>query len=96
MKKIIGIFISLLMFVLFSFNVYVAVYSNVDNDGILTASDASNILTKVLNNSYSMPIEKDVENYIDIADVSCDGKITAVDCSMVLQKVLDGGYQATL
>ena len=43
-----------------------------------------------------MPIEKDVENYIDIADVSCDGKITAVDCSMVLQKVLDGGYQATL
>lgn len=93
MKKLVGIlFCFFSLFVVFGLNTYAAMYGDVDNDGIITASDAASVLYKVLNNSYSMPIEKDSDNYMSIADVSGDGILASEDSAMILQKALDGSY----
>ena len=55
-----------------------------DNDGKLTASDASTVLQYTL-----APMDVD-ENFITRCDVDKDGKITATDASLIMQAVLSG------
>lgn len=55
-----------------------------DNDGKLTASDASMVLQYTL-----APMDVD-ENFMTRCDVDKDGKITATDASIIMQSVLSG------
>lgn len=94
MKKLISALICLLsMLVVFSSNACAAIYGDVDNSGELTANDAACLLNKVLNNSYILSIENEVENYMSIADVSNDRALSSDDSAMILQKVLNSSYQ---
>jgi len=55
-----------------------------DNDGKLTASDASMVLQYTL-----APMDVD-ENFMTRCDADKDGKITATDASLIMQSVLSG------
>ncbi len=59
-------------------------YGDIDNDGSITADDASLLLQKVLNSTK-------VEN-INIADVDCDGIVSSTDVANILQKSLDNTF----
>ncbi len=63
---------------------------DVDCDGVVTASDASALLQRVLNDSTKMPVEK-TRSYMYIADADGDDMLTAADAAAVMQKVLDPG-----
>lgn len=63
-----------------------------DYNGELNAADASCVLQKVLNNSYSMPIEESYSDYLKYVDVNCDGRLSADDSAIILQKVLKNDY----
>ncbi len=66
------------------------IFGGAEADKELTASDAADIMQKVLNyDSYKMPIEYKTDNYMKYIDVDMDGHITATDASLVLQKVLN-------
>ncbi len=67
-------------------------FGDSDSDGALTAKDASVVLNKVLDNSYTMPIENKTDNYLYYIDVDMDGVLTSADAACILQKVLDSYY----
>ena len=57
-----------------------------------TASDAAVVLQKVLNLSYTMPIEDQKKDFLGFVDVDRDGQLTASDSACILQKVLLSSY----
>ena len=65
------------------------IYGDADFDGKLTASDAAEILQKVLDSKHIMPIEYSIEDYAKILDVDNDLQLTASDSSFIMQKVLN-------
>ncbi len=67
---------------------FYTVFGDADADGVLTATDASVVLQKVLKENYAMPLESNIHNYMDIVDVDCDGCLTASDAALIMQKVL--------
>ena len=69
------------------------VFGDADADGIITATDSTVILQKVLAGNYEMPIEKKTAAWMMYADADNDGKLTAADASTVLQKVLVSSYK---
>lgn len=62
-------------------------------DGIITSSDAAYVLQKVLSNSFTLPCEEAVADYMTVADVNNDGMLTSRDSAAILQKTLDNSYQ---
>lgn len=56
-------------------------YGDINNDGSITADDASLLLQNVLNST-------DVDN----GDVDCDGIISSSDVANILQKALDSTF----
>lgn len=94
MKKIITL---LMMFSLLfngvSVNADEFVYGDADGDGVITITDAVQILSKVLSYDYVMPVENMTGNYMDVVDVDRDGLLTSADCAIVLQKILDSRYK---
>ncbi len=69
------------------------IYGDSDNDGHLTANDASLILKKVLDGSKTMPIEKATKEYMKYIDVDGNRILTARDAALVLQKALDSNFK---
>ncbi len=67
-------------------------YGDVNGDGSLSAADAASILQKVLNDSYTLPIEDKVLYYITYGDVNGDGSLSAADAAAALQKTLNSSY----
>ncbi len=63
-----------------------------DNDKMLTASDATNILQKVLDNDYELAIQGETENWMYYVNVDGDNILTAADAAYVLQKVLNNDF----
>lgn len=63
-------------------------YGDVDNDGVLTASDAAKVLQYVLNQS----IVNADEVFLKKAGVLDNGSISAGDSAAILQKVLNNSY----
>ncbi len=68
------------------------IYGDADYDGKLTSADAAYVLQKVLDSSFIMPVEKNVEDYMSIVDVNFDGVLASDDAAMILQKVLNPDY----
>lgn len=64
----------------------VYLYGDANGDNIVTASDASEIIQKVLDASYETKIPA------SILDVNLDNSITAEDASQVMQKTLNNSY----
>lgn len=56
-------------------------YGDINNDGIITADDASLLLQNVLNSTN-----------VDNGDVDCDGIISSMDVANILQKALDNTF----
>ncbi len=70
-----------------SFNIlYIVEKGDIDGDNFVTASDASTLLTNLLNNT----VNETISNYADIADADGDGGITSNDCATILTIVLNG------
>lgn len=69
------------------------VIGDADADGVLTASDSAMVLQKVLVSTFTLPIEKETDNYLYYIDTDADGVITASDSAMILQKVLVSTYK---
>jgi hypothetical protein len=69
------------------------IVGDVNADGIIGASDAAYVLQKVLSNSFTLPCEKAVADYMTVADVNNDGMLTSQDSAAILQKTLDNSYQ---
>ena len=64
-------------------------YGDADADKMLTASDATLVLQKVLDEKTVMPIETAVTDYMSIVNADGDEALTASDAAMIMQKVLD-------
>lgn len=75
---------------MFKLKKYFFVLILTDTDGTLTASDAATVLQKVLNNSYTMPIEEKTKYPMEYLDTDGDYYLSAADSAMILQKVLVG------
>ena len=56
-------------------------YGDINNDGSITADDASLLLQNVLNSTN-----------VDNGDVDCDGIISSSDVANILQKALDSTF----
>ena len=69
------------------------VIGDADADGVLTASDSAMVLQKVLVSTFTLPIEKENDNYLYYIDTDADGVITASDAAMIMQKVLVSTYK---
>ena len=68
-------------------------YGDSDGNGILTASDCSYIVQKVLNSGYLTPIEQNTGAELSTKfDVNKDGIISSADAAVVLQKSLNTSY----
>lgn len=67
-------------------------YGDVDNDKLLTATDAACVLKKVLNMDFKLPIEEITSDYMQFADVDNNGILTASDAAIILQKVLNKDF----
>ena len=65
------------------------IIGDADFDGKLTASDAAEILQKVLDEKHIMPIEYNIEDYAKLLDVDNDAQLTASDASLIMQKILN-------
>lgn len=62
------------------------IYGDVDKNGTITASDAAQLLSNVLNSDYPLSID------FEYADVDNSGILTAADASQILQKVLNSDF----
>ena len=69
------------------------IYGDATANSMLEASDAAEILQKVLTSEYVLPLEEKTESYIKYLDVDGDGNVLASDAAMVVQKVLNGEYK---
>ena len=70
-----------------------AIYGDADGNGVLTATDAAQVLQKVLNDSYETGIELKGIDYIKYLDVNADSIVSASDAAYVLQKVLSSSLK---
>jgi hypothetical protein len=68
-------------------------YGDADNNGLLTANDASVVLQKVLNDDFELPIQTATDNYMNYIDVDGNKILTANDAASILQKVLNLDYK---
>ncbi len=68
-------------------------YGDADCSHSITSADASMLLQKVLDNSYTLPIEAAASDYERVLDLDGDGALTAVDCAYLLQKILNISYR---
>lgn len=68
-------------------------YGDADGDGVLTASDVTEIMQKALVGTYELPLQKKTDKWLKYTDVDGDTKITAADAVEVMQKVLVGTYK---
>ncbi len=66
------------------------IMGDADNSGILSAADCSEIMQKVLNSAYKMPVEDITSDYLVVLDMDGNGTLTASDAADVLQSVLEG------
>lgn len=65
-----------------------------NNDGVVSASDAADVLQKALNPNFKTACENIFPNtYFDLLDVNGDGTITATDAAYVLQKALNSSFK---
>lgn len=70
------------------------VVGDANNDGKVTASDSADVLQKVLDSSYEMPLESISKDYYSLyLDLDSNGILTAADASEVLNIVLNGYTQ---
>ena len=60
-----------------------------DADGLLTASDATMVMQKVLDGRVTMPVEMAAADWMSVVDADADGTLTASDATLIMQKVLD-------
>ena len=60
-----------------------------DADGLLTASDATMVMQKVLDGRVTMPVETAAADWMSVVDADADGTLTASDATLIMQKVLD-------
>ncbi len=65
---------------------YIVDIGDINGDGIITASDASELLYDIL----SKVTGRNISDYETVCDVNADGLITADDCSEIMQIVLNG------
>jgi len=72
----------------FANSIFTLSYGDVDCDGSVSANDAAVVYSKVLDNSFVMPIEDKTNDYMKYVDVTADNYLTAFDCSAILQKTL--------
>ena len=63
-------------------------FGDADVDGMITASDAAELMQKVLDGSHKMPLEKKTKYFMEYVDVDGDTVLTASDSAIVMQKVL--------
>ena len=68
-------------------------YGDADGDGVLSASDVTEIMQKALVGTYELPLQKKTDKWLKYTDVDGDTKITAADAVEVMQKVLVGTYK---
>ncbi len=67
---------------------------DINIDGTTTATDASELLQKVLDADYKTPYEEKIDtSYTAVFDINGDGSITAGDASCIIQKVLDSSFE---
>lgn len=64
-----------------------------DDDGVVTAEDAAQLLQNILDESYATGMHKHNSDYMDYIDVDKDGFLTAGDAAIIMQKAIDNGYK---
>ena len=68
-------------------------FGDADSDGEISASDAAQIMQKVLVETHKTPLESKTEKPFKYLDVTADGNIAADDAATVLQKTLVETYK---
>ncbi len=69
------------------------IQGDADGSGQLTSNDCTVIIQKVLDSSYTMPVEALTEDHMSVTDVNGDIMLTSADAAYVLQKVLFDGFE---
>jgi hypothetical protein len=69
------------------------IYGDVDNDGVITSSDASFALQKSLDDSFNLPLQDKTEDWFRYANVDGDNTLSANDAAFILQKSLDMSFK---
>lgn len=96
LKRFMSVLLSAIMLCSVSVQTYAGMdtavlYGDATGDGVLSAEDSACVLQKVLNESYTLPIEVN-ENWLNIVDVNKDNNLTASDAAIILQKVLNSSF----
>ncbi len=88
MKRISGYLIFCVALILCVVQTYGYNYGDSNGDGYITANDATLLQQKILDRSYVLP----VENELNILDLDNNGILSAFDCTLIIQKTLDGSF----
>ena len=96
MKKKTALLLSAFLAFSSVFNTFGATYyaGDVNMDNAVTSTDATKVLQKILNSSYTLEAETTLgENYLLVADANGDGEFNVNDASAILQYALSGEYK---